>query len=80
MLPECYTARCTCDFANSSGTCVPHGVMKRRFIPRTMAWWIGGLQDGDDERDFAVHGTHVGLVFNPSVYRIIAERLVRMTR
>jgi hypothetical protein len=25
--------------------------------------------------DFAVNGTHIGLVFNPTVYRIIADRL-----
>jgi len=30
---------------------------------------------GDSDLDFEVPGTHVGLVFNPSVYTIIAERL-----
>jgi triacylglycerol lipase len=29
----------------------------------------------DCSANFAVHGTHVGLVFNPSVYRIMADRL-----
>jgi triacylglycerol lipase len=27
------------------------------------------------EADFSVSGTHLGLVFNPSVYGVIAERL-----
>ena len=27
------------------------------------------------ESDFSVSGTHLGLVFNPSVYGIVAERL-----
>jgi hypothetical protein len=29
------------------------------------------------EADFSVSGTHVGLVFNSSVYRILAERLAK---
>jgi hypothetical protein len=32
-------------------------------------------RSGDRNTDFEVSGTHVGLVFNPSVYSIIAERL-----
>jgi hypothetical protein len=30
---------------------------------------------GDKEKDFEVPGTHIGLAFNASVYKIIAERL-----
>jgi hypothetical protein len=30
---------------------------------------------GNPEKDFEVPGTHVGLAFNASVYKIIAERL-----
>jgi hypothetical protein len=32
---------------------------------------------GDPEIDYEVPGTHVGLVFNPGVYRVLAERLYR---
>ena len=31
------------------------------------------------EADFPVSGTHLGLVFNPSAYSIIAERLAQAT-
>jgi hypothetical protein len=30
---------------------------------------------GDPESDFEVPGTHIGLAFNSSAYKIIAERL-----
>ena len=30
------------------------------------------------ESDFSVSGTHVGLVFDPSVYGIVAERLASL--
>jgi hypothetical protein len=32
---------------------------------------------GDPEIDCEVSGTHVGLVFNPAVYRILAGRFAR---
>jgi hypothetical protein len=32
---------------------------------------------GDPEIDCEVAGTHVGLVFNPAVYRILARRLAQ---
>jgi hypothetical protein len=32
---------------------------------------------GDPAIDFEVAGTHVGLVFNPAVYRLLAGRLAR---
>lgn len=30
---------------------------------------------GNSQKDFEVPGTHIGLAFNASVYKIIAERL-----
>jgi pimeloyl-ACP methyl ester carboxylesterase len=76
VMPNCYTARCTCDFANSVRRCLPSPVMQTAIFTED-----DGLLDwrycktNQASADFAVSGTHIGLVFNPSVYTIIADRL-----
>lgn len=76
VLPRCYTARCTCNFLNSLRRRVPAGVMETAIYTLN-----DGIVDsrycrtGKSENDFEVPGTHIGLAFNSSVYRIIAERL-----
>jgi hypothetical protein len=76
VLPNCYTARCTCDFLNSLQCGVPSGVVETAIYTQN-----DGIVDwhycitGDPEIDFEVPGTHIGLVFNASVYTIIANRL-----
>ncbi len=74
--PDCYTPRCTCDFVNSLRCHMPAGVDVTAIYTRDdgIADWRY-CRTGKPERDFEVSGTHVGLVFNPSVYTIIAERL-----
>jgi pimeloyl-ACP methyl ester carboxylesterase len=76
VLPQCYTARCTCDFLSS---------LRRKVPPSVMETAIYTLDDGivdsrycrtgNCNNDFEVPGTHIGLAFNASVYKIIAERL-----
>lgn len=76
VLPQCYTARCTCEFAKAARTGVPDGVMETAIYTEddgVVDWRY--CKTDDCSANFAVHGTHVGLVFNPSVYRIIAHRL-----
>jgi pimeloyl-ACP methyl ester carboxylesterase len=76
VLPHCYTARCTCNFLNSLRRRVPASVLETAIYTLD-----DGVVDsrycrtGDPKKDFEVPGTHVGLAFNPSVYKIIAERL-----
>jgi pimeloyl-ACP methyl ester carboxylesterase len=76
VMPNCYTARCTCDFANSVRRCLPRPVLQTAIFTQD-----DGLLDwrycktNEAAADFAVSGTHIGLVFNPSVYKIIADRL-----
>jgi pimeloyl-ACP methyl ester carboxylesterase len=76
VLPECYTARCTCDFVTSLRTDIPRSVAETAIYTRD-----DGIVDyrycktGKRDADFEVPGTHIGLAFNPSVYTIIAERL-----
>ncbi len=78
VLPNCYTARCTCDFVNSLRCDLPESVRQSALYTRD-----DGIVDwrycitGEDDIDCEVPGTHIGLVFNASVYKIIAERLAK---
>ena len=76
VLPACYTGRCTCDFVDALKRDVPASVVETAVYSCTdgvVDWQY--CKTGDKEADFQVSGTHVGLVFNPSVYTIIATRL-----
>ncbi len=73
---ECYTPRCTCDFVNSLRCHLPPSIVQTAIYTREdgiVDWQY--CRSGKPGTDFEVCGTHVGLVFNPSVYTIIAERL-----
>jgi len=76
VLPGCYTARCTCEFVSSLLGKVATPVMQTAIYTRDdgIADWRYCIT-GDPDNDFEVGGTHIGLVFNPSVYTIIAARL-----
>ncbi len=74
--PNCYTPSCTCDFVNSLKGEFPDSVAQTAIYTRDdgiVNWRY--CRTGDSSCDFEVSGTHVGLVFNPSVYTIIADRL-----
>ena len=76
VLPGCYTARCTCDFVDSLRRSVPRAVIETAIFTRDdgiVDWRY--CRTGHRGCDFEVPGTHIGLAFNPSVYRIIAQRL-----
>jgi pimeloyl-ACP methyl ester carboxylesterase len=76
VLPTCYTGHCTCDFLCSLRRSLPASIAETAIYTRN-----DGIADwrycttGDSEKDFEVPGTHIGLAFNASVYRIIAQRL-----
>lgn len=78
VLPDCYTARCTCDFLTSLRGDMPSCVFE------TAVYTVDdGIVDwrfcitGDCGNDFEVPGTHIGLAFNASAYSIIASRLAK---
>jgi len=76
VLPDCYTPRCTCDFLSSLRCTVPASIAETAIYTKDdgiVDWRY--CRTGDSDVDFEVPGTHVGLVFNPAVYTIIAERL-----
>ncbi len=76
VLPQCYTARCTCDFVNHLKREMPESIRQTAIYTRDdgiVDWRF--CRTGHCAADYEVPGTHIGLVFNASVYRIIAERL-----
>lgn len=76
VLPDCYTARCTCDFLNSLRTDIPSSVRQTAIFTRNdgvVDWQY--CRSGDPDVDAEVPGTHVGLAFNSTAYGIIATRL-----
>lgn len=76
--PQCYTGHCTCDFLNSLRHSMPAGVSETAIYSESdgVVDWRYCKTDRP-EADFLVSGTHVGLVYNASVYGIIAERLAQ---
>ena len=80
VLPDCYTPRCTCDFLGSLRCTMPASIAQTAIYTcddGIVDWRY--CRTGNRDIDFEVPGTHVGLVFNPSVYSIIAERLAEAT-
>jgi pimeloyl-ACP methyl ester carboxylesterase len=78
VLSDCYTSRCTCEFVSSLRHKLPATVAGTAIYTRAdgvVDWRY--CRTGDDGNDFEVPGTHVGLVYNPSVYTIIAQRLAQ---
>jgi pimeloyl-ACP methyl ester carboxylesterase len=76
VLPECYTPRCSCDFVNSLRCRVNGNAVQTAIYTRddgVVDWHY--CRTGDEAIDVEVSGTHMGLVFNPAVYAVIAERL-----
>lgn len=76
VLPDCYTGHCTCDFLDSLRHAMPASVFETAVYSESdgVVDWRYCKTDRP-EADFSVSGTHLGLVFNPSAYSIIAERL-----
>ena len=78
VLPGCYTEDCTCEFVSSLKTFFPAKVKQTAVYTK-----MDGIVDWryciaeDPAIDIEVGGTHVGLVFNPLVYKVIADRLAR---
>jgi len=76
VLPDCYTGHCTCDFLDSLRQAMPASVSETAVYSEgdgVVDWRY--CKTDRPEADFSVPGTHLGLVFNPSAYSIIAERL-----
>jgi triacylglycerol lipase len=76
VLPGCYTAACTCNFIESLKEKWPNSVRQTAIYTKAdgvLDWRV--CRTGDPDVDFEVSATHVGLVFSPLVYSLVAQRL-----
>lgn len=74
--PACYTAECTCPFMESLRWALPDSVRYTAIYTRSdgsVDW--RACRTGMRDVDVEVPGTHAGLAFNPSVYRVVGDRL-----
>ena len=80
VLPDCYTGACTCHFLESLSTKLPKSIDQTAIYTRTdgiVDWQV--CMTGDPRNDFEVSATHIGLVFNPIVFHLVAHRLAGQT-
>lgn len=76
VLPNCYTSRCTCEFFESLRGEIPKSVRQTAIYTKKdgiLDWRV--CQTGDPSVDVEVSATHIGMVFSPLVYSIVARRL-----
>jgi triacylglycerol lipase len=76
VMPECYTAACTCNFLEAITGSFPSSISQTAVYTKSdgiVVWHV--CRTGDSSADCEVSATHVGLVFNPIVYDIIGQRL-----
>jgi pimeloyl-ACP methyl ester carboxylesterase len=77
--PACFTGYCDCDAVNVLQSPCPHPIPHTAVFTRTdgiVDWRV--CVSENTGMNFEVKGTHVGLVFNPSVYELIAKRLAQV--
>lgn len=74
--PDCYTGYCECRAVKNLISPFPQNVKQTAIYTKTdgIVDWRVCVND-DPATNFEVSSTHVGLAFNPSVYRLIANRL-----
>ncbi len=76
VLPACYTSRCTCEFFESLKGEIPKSVRQTAIYTKKdgiLDWRV--CQTGDPNVDVEVSATHIGMVFSPLVYGVVARRL-----
>ena len=76
--PACYTGYCDCDAVSALQVDCPRTVPHTAVYTKTdgIVDWRVCINE-DPATNVEVTGTHVGLVFNPSVYELIARRLAQ---
>ena len=74
--PNCYTPHCNCEFSKSLRRRTPASVVQTAIYTCNdgVVDWRYCLSEVP-ENNFEVPGTHLGLLFNQSVYKIIGKRL-----
>jgi len=76
LQPNCYTGYCGCAAVVAVQRGFPETVLESALYTKSdgVVDWRGCITD-NPSTNFEVPGTHVGLVFNASVYSLIAKRL-----
>lgn len=79
--PGCFTGNCGCPTAQALRNDLPQGIMQTAIYTKHdgVVDWKYCISDAP-ETNFEVSGTHVGLAFNPSVYRLTAQRLSQASK
>jgi triacylglycerol lipase len=74
--PGCYTGSCSCGFLNSLRRPLARSITHAAIYTKAdgIIDWRCCIND-DPETDIEVRGTHLGLMFNPQVYRHVANIL-----
>ncbi|HEX4949151.1 MAG TPA: alpha/beta fold hydrolase, partial [Blastocatellia bacterium] len=74
--PHCFTGFCACPAVSALQCAWPASVPHCAIYTKSdgIVDWRACISE-DEARNIAVTGTHVGLVFNPHVYQLIAHRL-----
>ncbi len=76
--PQCYTGGCDCETVRAWDTCFPADILQTAVYTETdgiVDWQV--CVDREPANNYKVSGTHVGLVVNPQVYRIVSDRLFK---
>jgi triacylglycerol lipase len=74
--PACYTGYCNCETVKAWESSFPAAISQTAIYTKTdgiVDWRV--CVDSDGANNYEVTGTHVGLVVNAQVYRVIAARL-----
>lgn len=81
VLPACYTGHCGCDFVDCLTRDMPAAVKFTAVYSKTDAIvdWRNCIT-GNSGVDVEAPGTHIGMVMNPSVYTILAQKLAEVRR
>jgi pimeloyl-ACP methyl ester carboxylesterase len=74
--PHCYTGHCDCVAVKALQSFLPTAIKQTAVFTKTdgIVSWRNCISRFSDN-NFEVTGTHIGLVFNFQVYKLIAERL-----
>jgi triacylglycerol lipase len=81
VLPDCYTGACACQFLESLVLKLPRSVRRTAVYTRSdgiVDWRV--CRTGHRANDFEVSSSHIGMVFNPTVYDLVARRLAGKRR
>lgn len=76
VMPTCFSGECNCAFSQSLARPMPASITQTAIYTCNdgVVDWRYCLAD-DPADNFEVPGTHVGLLFNQSAYKVIAQRL-----